>query len=97
MELLVEKKTAGRAFNSLQFKVLFQVIKISSMLYYSIASVFPLTTFYLPFTQCKIFYLSKTLPLPIPCIASLSPSKTLMKFFGVTSYSKKILSYKKQQ
>jgi hypothetical protein len=36
----------------------------------------------------QIFYLSKTLPLPIPFKASFSPSKTCIKFFGVTSYSK---------
>jgi hypothetical protein len=33
-----------------------------------------------------IFYLSKTLPLPTPLTASFSPSKTCIKFFGVTLY-----------
>jgi len=43
-------------------------------------------------------YLPKTLPLPIPCIASLFPSKTLMKFVGVTSHAKKtIMKGKKTQ
>jgi hypothetical protein len=38
--------------------------------------------------KSREIYLSKTLLLPIPCIAVLFPSKTLIKFFGVTFYLK---------
>jgi hypothetical protein len=40
-----------------------------------------------------IFYLSKTLPLPTPLTASFSPSKTCIKFFGVTLYKHTNLSH----